>query len=347
MIKTKDFDYDLPKELIAQTPAENRTKSRLLRINYTTQTLSHHQFGDIVDFLQDTDILVLNNTKVIKARLIGHRASGGKVEIFLLTPQSNHQWTCLIKPAKRIQENEVITISPTMSCTLIKKHITEGHHLIDIHTEQPIYEAIEDNGIIPLPPYIKSSQSDEANAYQTNYQTVFAAKPGAVAAPTAGLHFTKDLLETLQNKGVTILYITLHVGIGTFQPVTADTLTDHVMHTEHYEISPATAASIKRAKENNQRIIAVGTTVTRALEAASVDECVGKTGPQSTNIFIYPGYAFKCIDGLITNFHLPQSTLLMLVSALAGTETIKKAYAAAIEHRYRFFSFGDAMLIEP
>lgn len=346
MNKLSEYDYTLPEELIAQTPNQKRSNSRLLTIKKNTLELDHVRFSDLPSLLEPTDILVLNDTKVLKARLFGTKPSGGKVEVFLLHPMENpYEWTVLLKPAKRIKEFETITFGQHFKGIVTKKHSEDGKHLMTLEADD-IYKAIETHGNIPLPPYIKSSQTKEANNYEKNYQTVFAKNPGAVAAPTAGLHMTEDIMEKCKAKGIQIEKITLHVGLGTFQPITEKNIQNHTMHKEWYSISKKTAETLTKARSDNQRIIAVGTTALRALESASSNTGVS-AGSRWTDIYIKPGYTFKTVTGLITNFHLPKSSLIVLVSTLAGYDTIMHAYKTAIENRYRFYSFGDAMVILP
>lgn len=334
-----DFTYDLPQELIAQTPIEPRDHSRLLVFDRKNGDLEHKYFYDIADELVAGDVLVFNDTKVIPARLHGHRrGSGGKVEVLLLTPAGSDEWEVLVKPGKKAQIGECIDFSDTLSCEVLGK--TDFGGRVVKFTYQGVFdEIIEKIGEMPLPPYIH-----EKLIQQDRYQTVYAKVKGSAAAPTAGLHFTPELLEKLQARGVETVAITLHVGLGTFRPVSEEKIEDHHMHSEFYIVPPAAAQAVNRAKDEGRRIIAVGTTSVRTMES------MGQTGRlQSgsgwTNIFIYPGFTFNIIDGLITNFHLPQSTLLMLVSAFSDREKMLAAYATAVKEKYRFFSFGDAMFI--
>ncbi|SDK51633.1 tRNA preQ1(34) S-adenosylmethionine ribosyltransferase-isomerase QueA [Sediminibacillus albus] len=337
-----DFDFDLPEELIAQTPLQDRTASRLLVLDRDKQTITHHHFADISAFLQPGDCLVLNDTKVLPARLYGSKQdTGGKVEVLLLHQQDKDEWEVLAKPAKKIKKGTVITFGEgqlTATCIEVKEH---GGRVVRFDYQGIFLEVLEQLGEMPLPPYIKEQLPD-----RDRYQTVYAKEEGSAAAPTAGLHFTKDLLDILKNNGVEIAFITLHVGLGTFRPVSVDSIEDHDMHAEFYHMTEATANQLNRIKADGGRIISVGTTSTRTLETITRDnQGVFQQASGWTDIFIYPPYHFTAIDGLITNFHLPKSTLIMLVSALAGKEFTLKAYQEAIDNRYRFFSFGDAMLI--
>ena len=340
MIKTTDYDYDLPLELIAQTPLENRSESRLMVLNRENKTIEHKHFSDIVDYLSENDVLVLNDTKVIPARLIGEKEdTKAVIEVLLLKDMGKNVWECLAKPQKRVKIGTIISFG----AGLLKAKCLEKFDMGICHFEM-IYEGIlveilDKLGSMPLPPYIH-----EKLMVKDRYQTVYAKNLGSAAAPTAGLHFTPELLERIKAKGVELVFVTLHVGLGTFRPVEAEDLTNHVMHSEYYEISKEAAETLNNAKKNGKRIIAVGTTSTRTLESAydnGFREC-----KNDTSIFIYPGYEFKAIDAQITNFHLPKSTLIMLVSALAGKEFILDAYREAVNEKYRFFSFGDAMFIE-
>ena len=341
-MKVEDFDYYLPEKLIAQTPLEKRDTSRLMVLDKTTGKIEHKHFYNIVDYLEEGDTLVLNDTKVLPARLIGEKEeTKAVIEILLLKNISGDDWECLVKPARRIKVGTVVTFgSGELKAKCIKEE-PEGIRHFTLIYDGILMEILEHLGTMPLPPYIHEKLKD-----QSRYQTVYAKEIGSAAAPTAGLHFTKELLEQLTKKGVNIAYITLHVGLGTFRPVSVDKVEEHEMHSEYYQMTKETAELLKTTKENNKRIIAVGTTSTRTLETIMTKyneftECSGWT-----NIFIYPGYKFKAIDALITNFHLPKSTLVMLVSALAGRENILNAYKTAVQEEYRFFSFGDAMLIK-
>ena len=337
----KDFDYELPQELIAQDPIENRSDSRLMLLDKHTGEIRHAVFHDIIDELVPGDCLVINNTKVIPARLYGVReGTGAKIEVLLLTRKENDTWEVLVRPGKKCRIGTRIVFGEGLLTGEIVGIVEEGNRLIRF-TYEGIFEEILDRlGQMPLPPYITHELKDK-----NRYQTVYAKYEGSAAAPTAGLHFTKELLEKIREKGVDIAEVTLHVGLGTFRPVKESTVEDHLMHSEYYVIGQDACDRINRAKETGHRVICVGTTSCRTVESAAKDD--GFLEPKSgwTQIFIYPGYRFKVLDGLITNFHLPQSTLIMLVSALAGREHILHAYETAVKERYRFFSFGDAMFI--
>ncbi|MBM7584816.1 S-adenosylmethionine:tRNA ribosyltransferase-isomerase [Bacillus pakistanensis] len=341
-MKVEDFDFYLPEELIAQTPLKERAESRLMVLNRETGEVSHNQFKQVIDFLSEGDCLVLNDTRVLPARLFGIKEdTGANIEVLLLKQEVNDEWETLVKPAKRIKAGSVITFGDgrlTATCTDTKEH---GGRILKFSYEGIFYEVLEDLGEMPLPPYIRERLDD-----QDRYQTVFARERGSAAAPTAGLHFTEELLEKIREKGVHIAFITLHVGLGTFRPVSVDSIEEHDMHAEFYQVSEGTAQLLNKVKSNGGKIITVGTTSTRTLETirSKHSEFVEESG--WTSIFIYPGYEFKAIDGLITNFHLPKSTLIMLVSALAGRDHVLNAYETAVKEKYRFFSFGDAMLIK-
>lgn len=362
-MQTSDFDYFLPEELIAQTPLKNRAASRLLVVDRAKSTLEDRHFSDILDYLNPGDALVLNETKVLPARIFGEKVdTGGKVELLLLKDLGSDTWECLARPQKRLKPGTKITFNPEKSVvkntTLstsktnsleknppltaeVTKVLEDGLTHVKFTYTGIFLEIIEKLGTMPLPPYIHETLKD-----QSRYQTVYAKNPGSAAAPTAGLHFTPELLKKAEEKGNRIIKITLSVGLGTFRPVQSENIKDHKMHTESYEISESAAAEINAVKKEGGRIIAVGTTTVRTLETVTQKfdgKIVADQG--ETNIFIYPGYKFRAVDGLITNFHLPKSTLLMLVSAFAGTALIKRAYAHAVAEKYRFFSFGDAMLI--
>ena len=338
----EEFDYDLPKELIAQTPLKNRSASKLLILNKNNGNIKHEVFSNIIDYLEKGDVLVLNNTKVIPARLIGEKEdTKAVIEILLLKDLGEDTWECLAKPGKRLKIGTIVSFgNGELKCRIDEK-LEDGIVHVKLLYDGILMEILDKLGTMPLPPYIHEKLED-----QSRYQTVYAKISGSAAAPTAGLHFTKELLKEIENKGIIITYVTLHVGLGTFRPVEVDNILDHKMHSEYYIMSEETANILNKAKEENRRIVAVGTTSTRTLEAVASDnngifkECSG-----NTNIFIYPGYKFKAIDALITNFHLPKSTLVMLVSALAGRENVHKAYNEAIKEKYRFFSFGDSMFI--
>ena len=340
-MKTADFDYDLPQELIAQDPLEQRDSSRLLILDKETGERTHKIFHDIIDYLHEGDCLVINNTKVIPARLIGEReGTGGKVEVLLLKRRSDNVWETLVKPGKKARPGMRLSFGDGLLHAEVQEVVDEGNRLIRFEYEGIFEEILDQLGQMPLPPYITHQLKDK-----NRYQTVYAKYDGSAAAPTAGLHFTKELLQQVKDKGVDIAEVTLHVGLGTFRPVKVDNVLDHHMHSEFYMVSQEAADKINNAKKNGGRIISVGTTSTRTLEAASDENGMLKECSGWTDIFIYPGYSFKVIDCLITNFHLPQSTLVMLVSALAGREHVLNAYKEAVEERYRFFSFGDAMFI--
>ena len=340
-MKTSDFYFELPQELIAQDPLKDRSSSRLMILDRSTGEVSHHIFKEIVDELNPGDCLVINNTKVIPARLYGVKEdTGAHIEILLLKRRENDVWETLVKPGKKAKPGTKIVFGDGLLVGEVIDIGEEGNRLIQF-TYEGIFEEILDRlGQMPLPPYITHELKDK-----NRYQTVYAKYDGSAAAPTAGLHFTNELFEKLEKKGVIVANVTLHVGLGTFRPVKVDDVTQHHMHSEHYFIEPEEAEKIRKAKENGGRIICVGTTSCRTLESAADEEGNIKACEGDTEIFIYPGYSFKIMDELITNFHLPESTLLMLVSALAGKDFIMKAYEEAVKERYRFFSFGDAMFI--
>lgn len=338
----KDFDYDLPEELIAQDPLEDRSSSRLMVLDKNTGEVSHHVFKEIVKYLRPGDCLVLNNTKVIPARLFGVKeGTMAKIEILLLKRRQNDVWETLVKPGKKAKPGTKIIFGDGLLTGEVIDVVDDGNRLIQFSYEGIFEEILDKLGQMPLPPYITHQLKDK-----NRYQTVYAKYDGSAAAPTAGLHFTKELLQQVKDKGVDIAEVTLHVGLGTFRPVKVDNVLDHHMHSEFYMVSQEAADKINNAKKNGGRIISVGTTSTRTLEAASDENGMLKECSGWTDIFIYPGYRFKILDALITNFHLPESTLLMLVSALAGREHILAAYKEAVKQGYRFFSFGDAMFIK-
>ena len=340
-MKTSDFYYDLPQELIAQDPLEDRSSSRLMHLSLKDGSIEHRHFTDVLDYMEEGDCLVINDTKVIPARLYGHKEeTGALIEILLLKRRENDIWECLVKPGKKARPGAKITFGNGILKGEIIDVVDEGNRLIQFHYEGIFEEILDQLGQMPLPPYITHQLKDK-----NRYQTVYAKYDGSAAAPTAGLHFTKELLQQVKDKGVDIAEVTLHVGLGTFRPVKVDNVLDHHMHSEFYMVSQEAADKINNAKKNGGRIISVGTTSTRTLEAASDENGMLKECSGWTDIFIYPGYSFKVIDCLITNFHLPQSTLVMLVSALAGREHVLNAYKEAVDERYRFFSFGDAMFI--
>lgn len=335
------YDYDLPEDLIAQTPLKDRSSSKLLVLNKSTGEMQDKIFNDILDLLNKGDVLVLNDTKVIPARLIGVKEdTNAVIEILLLKNIEEDRWECLAKPAKRLHENSVVSFGDGELKARILNKREEGIVEINLEYSGILYEILDKLGAMPLPPYIHENLEDK-----NRYQTVYAKNVGSAAAPTAGLHFTDELLNKLKSKGVIITYVTLHVGLGTFRPVSTDKILDHNMHSEFYMMSKETADILNKAKEEKRRIIAVGTTSTRTLESIMTKYGEFKECAEDTNIFIYPGYEFKGIDALITNFHLPKSTLVMLVSAFAGRDNIMNAYKHAIDNKYRFFSFGDAMFI--
>ena len=341
-MKVEDFDYYLPEELIAQTPLEKRDESRLLVLDKNTGEIEHNKFYNIIDYLEEGDTLVLNDSKVLPARLIGTKEeTNAVIEILLLKNIKDDTWECLVKPARRLKVGTIVSFGNgklKAKCTGV---FDEGIRHVELIYDGILMEILEELGTMPLPPYIHEKLKD-----QSRYQTVYAKEIGSAAAPTAGLHFTNELLDKIKNKGINIVYITLHVGLGTFRPVSVEKVEEHEMHSEFYTMTKSVAETLNKAKKNGKRIISVGTTSTRTLETimnlyGEFRECSGWT-----NIFIYPGYKFKAIDALITNFHLPKSTLIMLVSTLAGRENILNAYKIAVEEKYRFFSFGDAMFIK-
>jgi S-adenosylmethionine:tRNA ribosyltransferase-isomerase len=340
-MQTKDFYYDLPEELIAQDPLEDRSSSRLMVLDKHTGTYEHKIFRDILSYLRKGDCLVLNDTKVIPARLYGEREhTGGKVELLLLKRRENDVWETLVKPGKKAKPGTVLVFGDGILKGTILETVEDGNRLIQFSYDGIFEEILDRLGQMPLPPYITHKLQDK-----NRYQTVYAAHDGSAAAPTAGLHFTKELLRQVEDMGVTIAWVTLHVGLGTFRPVKVEDVEKHHMHSEFYMVTEDAAEKINRTKQEGGRIICVGTTSCRTVESASDEQGIVHAGSGNTEIFIYPGYRFKVLDCLITNFHLPESTLLMLVSALAGKEHVMKAYEEAVRERYRFFSFGDAMFI--
>ena len=342
-----EFDYQLPEELIAQRPSDKRENSKMLVLNPSEHKILHKHFYDIVDLIDDNCILILNNTKVIPARLYGYKDTGAKIEVFLLKEKDNHNWEVLIKPSKRVKVGTIVKISDELSCEVLESLPDDGKWLVKMIYEGDIFEILHRVGNIPLPPYIERKMSNEElkKLDFERYQTVYAKDEGSVAAPTAGLHFTQEILEKLKNKGVQIGYVTLNVGIGTFRPVKCENVLDHKMDSEAFEISEETANLINKAKSEGKKLIAVGTTTVRTLETAFQQFGEIKACKSASELFIYPPYEFKVVDKLITNFHLPKSTLLMLVSALAGKDFIFEAYAEAIKEKYRFYSYGDCMFI--
>lgn len=341
-MKTDDFDYDLDEELIAQTPLEKRDHSRLMVLDRKTGEIKHEVFSNIINYLEKDDILVLNDTKVIPARIIGEKTdTKAVIELLLLKNIENDCWECLAKPAKRIKVGTIVSFGHGLLKATCKSIGEEGIRIMDFQYEGIFYEILDKLGSMPLPPYIKAKLEDK-----DRYQTVYAKNLGSAAAPTAGLHFTKELLEKIEKKGIKICYITLHVGLGTFRPVNVEDVTTHKMHSEFYSMSKEVAKTLNDAKKTGRRIVSVGTTSTRTLETIMTKYGTFKEVSGWTDIFIYPGYEFKAIDAQITNFHLPKSTLIMLVSAFASKEIILNAYKEAVKERYRFFSFGDSMLIK-
>ena len=348
-----EYDYNLPEELIAQMPADKRENSRMMVLNRKDRTISHKHFYDIVDLIEPNTLLVMNNTKVLPARLIGHKDTGAKIEVFLLkqnheTRDNGENWEVLIKPSKRVKPDTIIKISDELSVRAIKRLEENGEWLVElIYKGDNVLDILHKNGNIPLPPYIerKIPNEDLKKLDFERYQTVYAKDEGSVAAPTAGLHFTKEILKKLEEKGVELAYVTLNVGLGTFRPVQCENVENHKMHSETFEISEKAAEQINKAKADGKKIVAVGTTTVRTLETAYQKYGCIKACHDHSELFIYPPYEFKVIDNLITNFHLPKSTLLMLVSALAGKDFIFDAYKEAIENKYRFFSYGDCMYI--
>ena len=347
-MKLSDYDYNLPEELIAQMPADKRENSRMLVLDRNNKTIEHKHFFDIIDYIDENSILVLNNTKVLPARLYGTKDTGAKIEVFLLEPKEKNRWSALVKPSKRIKPDTVITISDDLKVKPIERLEDDGEWLVELIYDGDLFEILHKVGNIPLPPYIERKLSTEELKQfdKERYQTVYAKDEGSVAAPTAGLHFTKEILKKLKEKGVEIAYVTLNVGLGTFRPVKCENILDHKMHSETFEITQEAADKINRAKAKGKKLIAVGTTTVRTLETAYQKFGCIKPCHDHSELFIYPPYEFKVVDNLITNFHLPKSTLLMLVSALAGKDFIFKAYQEAIENNYRFFSYGDCMYIK-
>ena len=339
-MKTHDFWYELPEELIAQTPLLQRDSSRLLVLDRESGQVSHRHFYDILDYLKPGDCLVMNDSRVLPARLLGHRPTGGAVEVLLLRDLGDKKWECLCKPGRKMQPgNEVIFGNGELTAT-VTEVLDDGNRVVEFHYEGIFLEVLERLGKMPLPPYIKAELAD-----QERYQTVYSREVGSAAAPTAGLHWTEELLEKARNKGIKTAFVTLHVGLGTFRPVKAEEITEHHMHSELCMLSRETADILNETRQNGGRVICVGTTSCRTLESLVNEDGTFEEKSKWTEIFIYPGYTFKAMDGLITNFHLPESTLVMLVSAFAGRENVLNAYNEAVKERYRFFSFGDAMYI--
>mgnify|MGYP002297351971 FL=1 len=340
-MKVTDFDYELPEELIAQTPIEKRDESRLMVLDRKEQTIEHKHFKDIIDYLEPGDVLVRNNTKVIPARLYGKKETGAKVEFLLLNNMEKDIWECIVRPGNKLHIGAKVIFGDGLLKAEVLDTMPGGTRKVEFHYEGIFNEILDKIGLMPLPPYIHESLKEN-----DRYQTVYAKYEGSAAAPTAGLHFTPELLKKIEEKGIDIANVTLHVGIGTFRPVKEDTVEAHQMHSEHFYIKEEDCEKINKAKKSGHRVIAVGTTSCRVLETIADDNGYVKPTEGDTQIFIYPGYKFRCLDALITNFHLPQSTLVMLVSALAGKDYIMKAYKEAVKQKYRFFSFGDAMLIK-
>ena len=339
-MKTSDFFFELPEELIAQTPLERRDMSRLMRLDRQNGSVEHRHFYELPEFLKAGDCLVLNDSRVLPARLLGSRLSGGAVEVLLLRDLGGGKWECLTRPGRKTRPGTELSFGDGELTATVTDVISDGNRIVEFHYSGIFLEVLERLGKMPLPPYIKAELQD-----RERYQTVYSRELGSAAAPTAGLHFTKELLEKISAMGVNVCYVTLHVGLGTFRPVKEDEITDHEMHSEFCIMPEETARIITETKKNGGRVICVGTTSCRTVESFANED--GTMEPQSgwTNIFIYPGYRFKCMDGLITNFHLPESTLIMLVSAFAGRENVLSAYKCAVDEKYRFFSFGDAMFI--
>lgn len=340
-MKTSDFNFDLPQELIAQTPIERRDASRLLVLDKATGAWEHRHFFDLPEYLRSGDCLILNDSRVLPARLLGQRLPGGGVcEVLLLIDRGEKTWECLVRPGKHLRKGARLRFGDGELTAEVTEVLEGGNRLVRFEYDGIFLEVLDRLGKMPLPPYIKEELQD-----RERYQTVYSKVVGSAAAPTAGLHFTEDLLQKVQNEGVNIGYVTLHVGLGTFRPVKEDNITDHLMHSEYCVIPQETADLINTTKKNGGRVICVGTTSCRTLESWAAEDGTMKASAGWTNIFIYPGYRFKVMDALITNFHLPESTLIMLVSALAGRENVLNAYEEAVRERYRFFSFGDAMFI--
>ena len=339
-MKTSDFDFQLPEELIAQTPLERRDASRLLTLDRESGAVGHHHFYDLPRFLRPGDCLVLNDSRVLPARLIGHRPTGGACEVLLLVDKGGDLWECLVRPGRKLKPGAQVIFGDGQLTATVEEELNDGKRTVRFHYQGIFLEILEQLGRMPLPPYIKAELQD-----QERYQTVYSRVVGSAAAPTAGLHFTPELLEQVREMGVKVCYVTLHVGLGTFRPVKAEEITDHEMHSEFCQISQETADIINETKRNGGRVICVGTTSCRTVESFAAEDGTMSERSGWTSIFIYPGYKFKVLDALITNFHLPQSTLIMLVSALAGREHVLAAYEEAVREKYRFFSFGDAMFI--
>lgn len=339
-LKTSDFNFELPEELIAQTPLAQRDSSRLLTLNKVTGQIAHHHFYDIVDMLRPGDCLVMNNSRVLPARLIGHRETGGACEVLLLIDRGENTWECLVRPGRKLKPGAKVIFGEGELTGEVVAEVEGGNRLVRFSYEGIFLEVLERLGRMPLPPYIKAELQESER-----YQTVYSKVTGSAAAPTAGLHFTPELMAKLEAKGVKLCYVTLHVGLGTFRPVKVENVLEHEMHSEYCVIPQETADTINETKRNGGRVICVGTTSCRTIESWAREDGTMTACGGWTNIFIYPGYRFKVLDALITNFHLPESTLIMLVSALAGRDNVLAAYEEAVKERYRFFSFGDAMFI--
>ncbi len=340
-MKTSDFYYELPKELIAQTPVEPRDSSRLLVLDRKSGEISHRRFSDIIEYLQEGDLIVANDSRVLPARIYGVKdGTGARVEFLLLRQITGNRWETLCKPGKKAREGAKFSFGDGILTAEVTEVKDDGNRIVDFNCDENFFAALDKIGQMPLPPYITEELKDKER-----YQTVYSNEIGSAAAPTAGLHFTEELMERIRAKGVKIAYVTLHVGLGTFRPVKVDDVTKHKMHSEHYEIPEETARLINETKRNGGRVIAIGTTSCRTLESVATQYGEIKPCDGFTDIFIYPGYEFKVLDGLVTNFHLPESTLIMLVSAFAGYDNIMNAYQIAVKEKYRFFSFGDAMVI--
>ena len=340
-MKKSDFYFELPAELIAQTPLDRRDASRLMILNKDTGEIKHRHFYELPEILREGDCLVLNDSRVLPARLFGNRKSGGMVEVLLLRELGDDKWECLTRPGRKTRPGAELSFGDGELSAVVQEVVSDGNRIIEFKYDGIFLEVLERLGRMPLPPYIKAELQDKER-----YQTVYSREPGSAAAPTAGLHFTKPLLEKISGMGVNVCFITLHVGLGTFRPVKEDEITEHEMHSEFCIIPAETARMITQTKRDGGRVVCVGTTSCRTLESFANDDGSIKAGSGWTDIFIYPGYRFKCVDALVTNFHLPESTLIMLVSAIAGRENVLAAYREAVEEKYRFFSFGDAMFIE-
>lgn len=341
-MKVSDFNYELPKELIAQHPYDKRDEARLMVLDKKSKTIEHKVFKDVIDYLNPGDCLVINNTKVIPARLYGKKDTGANVEFLLLKRLENDCWEAMVRPGNKLKPGSKVIFGDGLLKATVLEVLEGGNRKVEFEYNGIFNEILDQIGLMPLPPYITEASRED----NEKYQTVYAKYEGSAAAPTAGLHFTEELLEQIKKKGIEVANVTLHVGIGTFRPVKVETVEEHEMHTEHYYIKKEDADKINKAKENGHKVIACGTTSCRVLESVADDKGLVKEVEGDTSIFIYPGYKFKCIDSLITNFHLPESTLIMLVSTLAGKDFIMNAYNEAVKERYKFFSFGDAMIIK-